>query len=388
MKALIALLLLVFGHGVSSVIHSLQYFLTSSSGLPTFPEFVAVAMVDGVQIGHYDSSIQGIALKQAWMYQLYRDHPGELESMTGMALCAQQRLKAKILDLKKCFNQTGTIHIVQRTLGCEWDDEDDSTDGYHQYGYDGEDFIALDLKTLTWVAPVRQAFSTKQRWDQERAGLQFNKYFLTKQCVDWLKMVLAYGKSTLQRTERPRVSLLQRSPSSPVVCHATGFYPDSVVVFWRRDGQELHEHPGEVLPNHDGTFQVSVDLNLKAVPQEDWGRYECVVQLKGIEDISTPLDPALIRTNGGKSPILVFILAGVAVVAVVAAAAAAAVVGVFVYQKRNGERIKLSRRTNTCLHLPLLPVPFYHQTTSGLVVETSPPLNDEPPPMSTEMLWH
>ncbi|CAL8365804.1 unnamed protein product [Arctogadus glacialis] len=67
---------------------------------------------------------------------------------------------------------------------------------------------------------------------------------------------------------------------------------------------------------------------------EDWGRYECVVQLKGIEDISTPLDPALIRTNGGKSPILVFILAGVAVVAVVAAAAAA-VVGVFVYQKRN-----------------------------------------------------
>ena len=92
--------------------------------------------------------------------------------------------------------------MVQYVVSCEWDDEDDSTDGYLQYGYDGEDFIALDLKTLTWVAPVRQAFSTKQRWDQERAGLQFNKYFLTKQCVDWLKMVLAYGKSTLQRTGR------------------------------------------------------------------------------------------------------------------------------------------------------------------------------------------
>jgi hypothetical protein len=44
-----------------------------------------------------------------------------------------------------------------------------------------------------------------------------------------------------------------------------------------------------------------VDLDLTAVPQEDWGRYECVVQLKGIEDIPTPLDPALIRTNGGKT---------------------------------------------------------------------------------------
>ncbi|CAL8396516.1 unnamed protein product [Gadus morhua 'NCC'] len=136
--------------------------------------------------------------------------------------------------------------------------------------------------------------------------------------------------------ERPRVSLLQRSPSSPVVCHATGFYPDRVVVFWRRDGQELHEQvdPGEVLPNHDGTFQVSVDLNLTAVPQEDWGRYECVVQLKGIEDISTPLDPALIRTNWGKSGITIPIIIGF-VVLLLTAAAAAVVVGVLLYKKRN-----------------------------------------------------
>ncbi|CAL8365796.1 unnamed protein product [Arctogadus glacialis] len=35
--------------------------------------------------------------------------------------------------------------------------------------------------------------------------------------------------------------------------------------------------------------------------RKDWGRYECVVQLRGIEDISTPLDPALIRTNWGKT---------------------------------------------------------------------------------------
>uniref|UniRef100_A0A8C5AN12 Ig-like domain-containing protein n=1 Tax=Gadus morhua TaxID=8049 RepID=A0A8C5AN12_GADMO len=285
------------------LLHSLQYFLTSSSGLSAFPEFVAVGMMDGVQIGHYDSNIQGIVLKQAWTEQFYRDHPGELEMITERALDNQQNLKAKMLYLKKLFNQTGGAHMVQYVVSCEWDDEDDSTDGYLQYGYDGEDFIALDLKTLTWVAPVPQAVSTKQRWDEDKARLQFNKYFFTKQCVDWLKMGLAYGKSTLQRTDRPRVSLLQRSPSSPVVCHATGFYPDRVVVFWRRDGQELHEQvdPGEVLPNHDGTFQVSVDLNLKAVPQEDWGRYECVVQLKGIEDISTPLDPALIRTNWGKT---------------------------------------------------------------------------------------
>ncbi|XP_030193824.1 major histocompatibility complex class I-related gene protein isoform X2 [Gadus morhua] len=334
MKALIGLLLLVFGHNVSSVIHSLQFFQTASSGLSTFPEYVTVLMVDEVQVEYYDSNTRRIITKQDWIDQFYRDPPGELEIATERRKGIQQVYKVNLGTLKKRFNQTGGAHVYQTMDGCEWDDEDGTTEGYDQHGYDGEDFLAWDLKTLTWVAPVHQALTTKRRWEQNRALMEQYKYYYTKECVDWLKKFLAYGKSTLQRTERPRVSLLQRSPSSPVVCHATGFYPNRVVVFWRRDGQELHEQvdPGEVLPNHDGTFQVSVDLDLTAVPQEDWERYECVVQLKGIEDISTPLDPALIRTNGGdKSHILAFILTGVAVLAVVAAA----VVGVFLYRKRN-----------------------------------------------------
>ncbi|XP_056438632.1 major histocompatibility complex class I-related gene protein isoform X2 [Gadus chalcogrammus] len=334
MKALTGLLLLVFGHGVSSVLHSLHYFSTASSGLTAFPEFVGVGMVDEVQMIHYDSVSKRVVPKQDWMERYtIREDPDYLERETGRFLGNQQTFKANIGIVKQRFNQTGGAHMFQFMYGCELDDDDDSTDGYRQYGYDGEDFISFDLKTLTWVAPVRQAVPTKQKWDQNKAQLQYIKNYQTKECVDWLKKYLVYGKSTLQRTERPRVSLLQRSPSSPVVCHATGFYPDRVVVFWRRDGQELHEQvdPGEVLPNHDGTFQVSVDLNLTAVPQEDWGRYECVVQLKGIEDISTPLDPALIRTNWGKSGLTIPIIIGVLVLLL----AAAAVVGVLLYKKRN-----------------------------------------------------
>ncbi|XP_056438639.1 major histocompatibility complex class I-related gene protein-like isoform X2 [Gadus chalcogrammus] len=337
MKALTGLLLLVFGHGVSSVLHSMQYFYTGSSGLSTFPEFVAVGMVDGVQFEYYDSNTQRTVLKQDWMERYtIRDDPDYLERNTGIYLGTQQWFKADIGTLKKRFNQTGGIHLYQRMYGCEWDDEDDSTDGYEQFGYDGEDFISLDLKTLTWVAAVPQAVIITLIWNEDEANLQYQKNYYTKECVGGLKTLLSYGKSTLQRTERPRVSLLQRSPSSPVVCHATGFYPDRVVVFWRRDGQELHEQvdPGEVLPNHDGTFQVSVDLNLTAVPQEDWGRYECVVQLRGIEDISTPLDPALIRTNWeDQSGLTIPIIIGFVVLLLTAAAA---VVGVLLYKKRNG----------------------------------------------------
>ncbi|XP_030206238.1 NLR family CARD domain-containing protein 3-like, partial [Gadus morhua] len=137
--------------------------------------------------------------------------------------------------------------------------------------------------------------------------LKLNGCHLSERCCEALASVLSSNSSSLreldlrgpppggegsgvggQRLCDPSGSI-RGCLSSPVVCHAPGFYPDRVVVFWRRDGQELHEQvdPGEVLPNHDGTFQVSGDLDLTAVPQEDWGRYECVVQLKGIEDIST-----------------------------------------------------------------------------------------------------
>ncbi|CAL8373974.1 unnamed protein product [Boreogadus saida] len=107
MKALIGLLLLVFGHGVSSVLHSLHYFYTASSGLSTFPEFVAVGMVDGVQFDYYDSNTQREVLKQDWMEQVTRDDPDYLERNTGVSQGSQQVFKADIVNLKKRFNQTG-----------------------------------------------------------------------------------------------------------------------------------------------------------------------------------------------------------------------------------------------------------------------------------------
>ncbi|CAL8236068.1 unnamed protein product [Boreogadus saida] len=112
MKALIGLLLLVFGHGVSSVLHSLHYFYTASSGLTTFPEFVVVGMVDGVQMVHFDSVSKKTVLKQDWMEQLTRDNPDYLERSNGLSLGSQQSFKVNIGILKKRFNQTGGTHLI------------------------------------------------------------------------------------------------------------------------------------------------------------------------------------------------------------------------------------------------------------------------------------
>uniref|UniRef100_A0A8C4H2M8 Ig-like domain-containing protein n=1 Tax=Dicentrarchus labrax TaxID=13489 RepID=A0A8C4H2M8_DICLA len=335
MKTLMFLALLgISPQGAAAVTHSLKYIFTASSGVPNFPEFVTVGLVDEFQTVHYDSNTRRAEPKQDWMSRVTAEDPQYWERETQACLGKQQAFKANIETAKQRFNQTGGVHVAQRMYGCEWDDDTGEVNGYDQWGYDGEDFIAFDLKTETWTAPVPQAVITKHKWDNNKAEIALYKNYLIRECIDWLKKYVDYGRSSLLRTDLPSVSLLQKTPSSPVSCHATGFYPDSATLIWRKDGEELHEDVdhGEILLNHDGSFQMSVDLNLSSVTPEDWRRYDCVFQLFGEKnDIITKLDKAEIRTNWEEpSNITIPITATVVVLAVVLIAA----IGFIIYKKK------------------------------------------------------
>ncbi|XP_030597086.1 major histocompatibility complex class I-related gene protein-like isoform X2 [Archocentrus centrarchus] len=297
------ILMILFLLGVqeaAAVIHSLKFLSTASSGVPNLPEFVGVGMVDDVQIGHYDRDTQKAEPTQDWAVKLKEDHPQEWEGRTAFALVHQQELKAGFEGVKQLFNHTEGVHSYQEISGCDWDEETDELNGFIQVGYDGEDFISFDLKTETWIASNQQAVIIKTKLDSDKAGNAEAKTFLTQIFPEMLKVLLNYGRSSLMRTVLPSVSLLQRSSSSPITCHSTGFYPHRAELVWKKDGEELHEgvHKGEILPNHDGTFQMSVDLDLSAVGSENWDRYSCVFQLSGVnKDITTKLDKAEIRSN-------------------------------------------------------------------------------------------
>lgn len=86
--------------------------------------------------------------------------------------------------------------------GCEWDDEFKDIRGYHQYGYDGKDFIIFDLNTEMWIAPKEQAVITKHKWDHDADWNIQTKHYLTQDCIEWLKKYVDYGQHSLKRTGR------------------------------------------------------------------------------------------------------------------------------------------------------------------------------------------
>ncbi|XP_033182133.1 major histocompatibility complex class I-related gene protein-like [Anabas testudineus] len=335
-------LLFLFCHVSSPVKHSLTFFLTTSSGLGTFPEFMAFAMVDGDLMGTCDSNNRTAEPKEGWAKNLFKDDPDHLEWYTDLCKGSHDASIALIQELQLLLNQTGGVHVLQHILGYELDD---GFMHYDQYGFDGEDFMYLDHKTRTWVFSEKAA-TFKNKWGRIYTSAD-SRDLSTSIWPKLLKRYLDYANSALQRKVLPSVSLLQKTPSSPVSCHATGFYPDRVDMFWRKDGEEIHEDVdhGEILPNHDGTFQMRVDLDLSSVKPEDWSRYDCVFQISAVKkDVITKLDKAEIRTNWGSTDIRnnevpPSVFPAAAVIGVVVGLLLLFITGLFIWRKkRNGFR--------------------------------------------------
>ncbi|XP_023007955.3 major histocompatibility complex class I-related protein 1 isoform X2 [Maylandia zebra] len=296
-------LLILLCYGSFAVKHSLNYFITGSSGVLNIPEFVGVLMVDGVQMGYCDVSKKILEPRQEWAKNILKKHPEQLDWYKHKCFEDQPNFFRELISsLKQQFNQSEGVHILQRIDGCEWDETTGEVIGMTQYHYNGEDFLKFDLEKGKWIALKPEADVTKLKWDTDQPGIKHKENDLTKICPEYLKLYVEYEKSFPQTKVLPSVSLIQKNPSSPVSCHATGFYPDRAEMFWKKDGDKLHEGVaiGEILPNNDGTFQLSICLNISSLTPEDWRRYECVFQLSDVEN-STTLNKTEIRTNWGKT---------------------------------------------------------------------------------------
>ncbi|XP_041665047.1 major histocompatibility complex class I-related gene protein-like [Cheilinus undulatus] len=305
----------------STVEHSVEFFITASYGLPGFPEFVAAAVVDGIEFAHCDNKTLQF---HEWTREFTNNYQDRLKLFSEECLIGADLFRASISDIMQLFNQSEGVHILQSISGCEWDEETGGNANLAKTGYNGEDFLTLDLQTQTWTALKPEALPLKLRGEADKAALYFMNQIYNHDCPTGLKETVTSGGKFLQRKVLPSVSLLQKSPSSPVSCFATGFYPDRAAMFWRKDGEELYEgvDHGEILSNNDQTYQMSADLNISSVKPGDWRRYECVFQLSGVkEDIITRLDKSMIRSNSvpdspPRFPVVIGVAAGLLLLSV------------------------------------------------------------------------
>nr|XP_034961010.1 uncharacterized protein LOC118080190 [Zootoca vivipara] len=274
-----------------STSHSLRYFGTALSepdqGLP---QFIAVGYVDDQQFVQYDSDTKKMLPRVPWIRKVEKEDPQYWDRNTQNAQGDEHRYREDLEIERNRYNQSGGIHTYQMMLGCELM-SDGRKRGYRQYSYDGRDFIALDMETLTWTAADTEAQVIKRKWDAELAQNQYLKAYLEEECIEWLQRYLDYGNETLLRTEAPVVKVTRKADydsQETLVCQVHGFYPKEIDANWVKDGEVWQEGTsrGLVAPNSDGTYYVL--LSVKIDPEER-DRFRCRVEHDSLEK---PLDVA------------------------------------------------------------------------------------------------
>ncbi|KAI4893481.1 hypothetical protein NFI96_006758 [Prochilodus magdalenae] len=319
-------------YGLLHIIYN--YFYTAVTPGLNFPEFTAVGLVDGEQFMYYDSNTRKVIPKTEWMEKTVGEDYWNDGTQTLQG--TQEVYKVNVATIMQRFNQTTGIHTLQRMYGCELNGDGTPT-GHRQYGYDGEDFLSLDLNTLTWTAANAKAVITKQKWERQ-GEVAIGKAYLENECIDWLEKYVGYGRSTLERKVPPQVSLFQKDTSSPVVCHATGFYPKPVMISWKKNGEDLNEgvELRETLPNQDRTFQRRSVLTVSPEELDRNKKYTCVLQHCGLQkEMVLQVSDRRVLTGGGS--------VGMTVGAVVAGLLLALIVcmGLFLWKKqRMKEKMK------------------------------------------------
>nr|ARR31591.1 MHC class I antigen [Chlorocebus pygerythrus] len=304
--------------------HSMRYFDTAVSRPGRGePRFISVGYVDDTQFVRFDSDAESPRMepRAPWVEQ---EGPEYWEGQTRIAEAQAQTDRESLRNLRGYYNQSeGGSHTLQRMFGCDLGPDGRLLRGYHQYAYDGKDYIALNEDLRSWTAADMAAQNTQRKWEAAGAAEQ-DRAYLEGECLEWLRRYLENGKEMLQRAEPPKTHVTHHPVSdheATLRCWALGFYPAEITLTWQRDGEDQTQDTElvETRPGGDGTFQK---WGAVVVPSGEEQRYMCHVQHQGL------LEPLTLRWEpSSQSTIpIVGIVAGLAVLAVVVTGAVVAAV--------------------------------------------------------------
>lgn len=304
--------------------HSLHYlFMGSSEPDVGLPLFEALGYVDNQLFVSYlhesrraeprASWILGQTSSQLWLQlsQILKgwDHMFIVDFWTIMDNFNHS--KARKLGVLPAF------HTLQVILGCEVH-EDNSTQGFWKYGYDGQDHLEFCPETLDWRAAEAGAQATKVEWEGHKLRTKQTKDYLERDCPEQLKQFLELGRGDLGQQVPPLVKVTRHvaSAGTSLQCQALNFFPQNITMRWLKDKQPLDGkvvQSMDVLPNGDRTYQGWLTLS---VAPGDEQRFTCLVDHLGLEQpLTATWEPSPSRAViiGAASGILICVVFSVGI---------------------------------------------------------------------------
>uniref|UniRef100_A0A8D2JEL1 Ig-like domain-containing protein n=1 Tax=Varanus komodoensis TaxID=61221 RepID=A0A8D2JEL1_VARKO len=250
---------------------------------------MAVVFVGDLPIARYDSNSRKVWYEAKWMEKLLEVHHEYQRKYEEMLQRDGADFTAGLRAVQATHNQSAGSHTWQMRAGCEVG-PDRRKGQYLQFGYDGRDFLSLEVETSHWMAADATAQVIQRSWEESQYITTRFKSYVGETCSQWLRAERDQVREGSQRRAPPLMKVTRRAAYENLeifVCRAYGFYPREIYMRWTIDGEAWEEDSFRWVlgPNSDGTYYARLDIRV-----DTWNRQHvrCHVQhslLQGPQDL-------------------------------------------------------------------------------------------------------